>query len=214
MTKTNAMRLLDAAGIAYRTAEYEYDESDLSGKHAAQQVGLPEEQVFKTLVTRGDKTGLLVFCIPVSDELDLRRAASVSGNKKLEMIHVKELLPLTGYIRGGCSPIGMKKKYPTYIDETSILSTRSPSAPASAAPDHPVARRSRPVRRCESLLKPHALAVLSLIGFTLRCKSAPFLWPCSKERGGLPYKSVIWRCGQGLRAAERPQRGNPRRVPL
>ena len=121
MTKTNAMRLLDAAGIAYRTAEYEYDESDLSGKHAAQQVGLPEEQVFKTLVTRGDKTGLLVFCIPVSDELDLRRAASVSGNKKLEMIHVKELLPLTGYIRGGCSPIGMKKKYPTYIDETSIL---------------------------------------------------------------------------------------------
>ena len=118
---TNAMRLLDAAGIAYRTAEYEYDESDLSGKHAAQQVGLPEEQVFKTLVTRGDKTGLLVFCIPVSDELDLRRAASVSGNKKLEMIHVKELLPLTGYIRGGCSPIGMKKKYPTYIDETSIL---------------------------------------------------------------------------------------------
>ena len=113
MTKTNAMRLLDAAGIAYRTAEYEYDESDLSGKHAAQQVGLPEEQVFKTLVTRGDKTGLLVFCIPVSDELDLRRAASVSGNKKLEMIHVKELLPLTGYIRGGCSP--------TYIDETYIL---------------------------------------------------------------------------------------------
>lgn len=121
MTKTNAMRLLDAAGIAYRTAEYEYDEADLSGKHAAEQIGLPEEQVFKTLVTRGDKTGILVFCIPVSDELDLRRAASVSGNKKLEMIHVKELLPLTGYMRGGCSPIGMKKKYPTYIDETSIL---------------------------------------------------------------------------------------------
>ena len=121
MTKTNAMRLLDTAGIAYRTAEYEYDESDLSGKHAAEQVGLPEEQVFKTLVTRGDKTGLLVFCIPVLDELDLRRAAAVSGNKKLEMIHVKELLPLTGYMRGGCSPIGMKKKYPTYIDETYIL---------------------------------------------------------------------------------------------
>ena len=118
MTKTNAMRLLDAAGIAYRTAEYEYDESDLSGKHAAQQVGLPEEQVFKTLITRGDKTGLLVFCIPVSDELDLRRAASVSGNKKLEMIHVKELLPLTGYIRGGCTAIGMKKQYVTRIDES------------------------------------------------------------------------------------------------
>ena len=107
MTKTNAMRLLDAAGIAYRTSEYEYDESDLSGKHAAEQIGMPAEQVFKTLVTRG--------------ELDLRRAASVSGNKKLEMIHVKELLPLTGYMRGGCSPIGMKKKYPTYIDETYIL---------------------------------------------------------------------------------------------
>ena len=120
MTKTNAMRLLDAAGIASRTAEYEYDESDLSGKHAAQQVGLPEEQVFKTLVTRGDKTGLLVFCIPVSDELDLRRAASVSGNKKLEMIHVKELLPLTGYIRGGCSPIGMKKLFPPFLDESAL----------------------------------------------------------------------------------------------
>ena len=77
--------------------------------------------MFKTLVTRGDKTGILVFCIPVLDELDLRRAASVSGNKKLDMIHVKELLPLTGYMRGGCSPIGMKKKYPTYIDETYVL---------------------------------------------------------------------------------------------
>ena len=118
MTKTNAMRLLDAAGITYRTTEYEYDESDLSGKHAAEQIGMPPEQVFKTLVTRGDKTGI---CIPVLDELDLRRAASVSGNKKLEMIHVKELLPLTGYMRGGCSPIGMKKKYPTYIDETYVL---------------------------------------------------------------------------------------------
>ena len=121
MTKTNAMRLLDAAGIAYRTAEYEYDESDLSGKHAAEQLDLPAEQVFKTLVARGDKSGPVVFCIPVPDELDLRRAASVSGNKKVELIHLKELLPLTGYLRGGCSPIGMKKKFPTYIDETCIL---------------------------------------------------------------------------------------------
>ncbi len=121
MTRTNAMRLLDAAGIRYRTAEYDYDESDLSGLHAAEQIDLPAEQVFKTLVTRGDRTGINVFCIPVTDELDLRRAASLSGNKKLELIHVKELLPLTGYIRGGCSPIGMKKKYPTYIDETCIL---------------------------------------------------------------------------------------------
>ena len=121
MTRTNAMRLLDAAGIRYRTAEYDSDESDLSGLHAAEQIDLPAEQVFKTLVTRGDRTGINVFCIPVTDELDLRRAASLSGNKKLELIHVKELLPLTGYIRGGCSPIGMKKKYPTYIDETCIL---------------------------------------------------------------------------------------------
>lgn len=121
MTKTNVMRLLDAAGILYRTAEYEYDESNLSGLHAAEQVGIPAEQVFKTLVTRGDKTGILVFCIPVDQELDLKKAAMVSGNKKVEMTHMKELLGLTGYIRGGCSPIGMKKKYPTFLDETCIL---------------------------------------------------------------------------------------------
>lgn len=121
MTKTNVMRLLDAAGVAYRTAEYEYDESDLSGRHAAEQLDMPAEQVFKTLVARGDRSGPVVFCIPVLDELDLRRAASVSGNKKVELIHLRELLPLTGYLRGGCSPIGMKKKFPTYIDETCIL---------------------------------------------------------------------------------------------
>lgn len=119
--KTNVMRLLDAANISYRTAEYEYDESDLSGLHAASQIDLPAEQVFKTLVARGDKSGYVVFCIPVTDELDLRRAAKVSGNKRVDLIHVKELLPLTGYLRGGCSPIGMKKKFPTYIDETYIL---------------------------------------------------------------------------------------------
>lgn len=121
MTKTNAMRQLETAGISYRTAEYQYDETHLSGIHAAEQVGIPCEQVFKTLVTKGDKTGILVFCIPVDMELDLKKAAHVSKNKKLEMIHVKDLLGLTGYIRGGCSPIGMKKKYPTYIDETAIL---------------------------------------------------------------------------------------------
>jgi Cys-tRNA(Pro)/Cys-tRNA(Cys) deacylase len=121
MTKTNACRLLDAAGIAYRSAEYAYDEGDLSGVHAAAAIGMPAEQVFKTLVTRGDKTGITVFCIPVAEELDLRKAATVSGNKKTELLHVKELLGYTGYIRGGCSPIGMKKKYPTYIDETAVL---------------------------------------------------------------------------------------------
>ena len=102
-------------------AEYEYDENNLSGLHAAEQIGIPAEQVFKTLVTRGDKTGILVFCIPVDMELDLKKAAAVSKNKKVEMTHMKELLALTGYIRGGCSPIGMKKKYPTFIDETCIL---------------------------------------------------------------------------------------------
>jgi len=121
MIKTNAMRLLDAAKIEYSTKEYEYDESDLSGHHAAEVLGIPAEQVFKTLVTRGDKTGPVVFCIPVDEELDLKKAAVVSGNKKIEMLHVKDLLGLTGYIRGGCSPIGMKKKFPTYIDESAIL---------------------------------------------------------------------------------------------
>lgn len=121
MTKTNALRLLDAAKIQYRTTEYEFDESDLSGVHAAEVMGMPMEQVFKTLVARGDKTGPLVFCIPVAEELDLKKAAAVSNNKKVEMIHLKELLGLTGYIRGGCSPVGMKKKYPTFIDETAIL---------------------------------------------------------------------------------------------
>lgn len=121
MTKTNAMRLLDAAGISYRSTEYAYDEADLSGLHAAREIGMPPEQVFKTLVARGDKTGIGVFCIPVCCELDLKKAAEVSGNKKLELIGVKELLPLTGYLRGGCSPIGMKKQYPAFIDETAVL---------------------------------------------------------------------------------------------
>lgn len=119
--KTNAMRLLDQARIEYRTMEYEVDEENLAGEHVATQIGMPAEQVFKTLIARGEKTGILVFCIPVNEELDLKKAAVLVGDKKIEMIHVKELLPLTGYIRGGCSPIGMKKKYPTYIDESAIL---------------------------------------------------------------------------------------------
>ena len=121
MTKTNAMRMLEAAGIAYRTAEYDFDEDHLSGVHAAEEIGMPAEQVFKTLVTRGDRSGVLVFCVPVAEELDLRKAAAASGNKKIEMIHVKELTGLTGYVRGGCSPVGMKKKYPTIMDETAQL---------------------------------------------------------------------------------------------
>ena len=121
MTKTNAMRLLEQAGIEFETGEYQVDESDLSGVHAAAELGVEPECVFKTLVVRGDKKGLYVFCIPVAEELDLKKCAACAKEKKVEMIHVKELLPLTGYIRGGCSPVGMKKKYPTFIDETAVL---------------------------------------------------------------------------------------------
>ncbi len=120
MNKTNAMRLLDKAHLSYKTAEYTVDENDLSGTHIANEVGMPYESVFKTLVARGDKTGVCVFCIPVHLEVDLKKAAKASGNKKVEMVQVKELLGLTGYIRGGCSPIGMKKKYPTFIDESAL----------------------------------------------------------------------------------------------
>ena len=121
LNKTNAMRELDSAGISYEWAEYDYDESDLSGEHAAAELGVSEDEMFKTLVTRGDNNLLSVFVIPVAGELDLKKAAVASGNKKIEMIHVKEINDLTGYLRGGCSPIGMKKQYPTYIDETAIL---------------------------------------------------------------------------------------------
>ena len=112
--------MLDAAKIPYQVLEYEVDESDLSGLHIAEQLQFPKEQMFKTLVAKGDKTGPLVFCIPVGRELDLRPAAALTGNKKIEMIHVKDLLALTGYIRGGVSPIGMKKAFPTYIHESAL----------------------------------------------------------------------------------------------
>ena len=118
MTKTNAMRMLDAAKIKYEVMEYVPDENDLTGTHIAQQIGLDENIVFKTLVAVGDKTGHIVFCIPSPAEIDLKKAATATGNKKIEMVHVKDLLGLTGYIRGGCSPVGMKKKFPTYIDES------------------------------------------------------------------------------------------------
>lgn len=118
MNKTNAMRRLDSAKIKYETCEYEVDENDLSGTHIADSIGLPYEMVFKTIVARGDKTGYMVFCIPCHKEIDLKAAASLTGNKRVEPVHVKELLGLTGYIRGGCSPIGMKKKFPTYFDSS------------------------------------------------------------------------------------------------
>lgn len=121
MVKTNAMRLLQTAKIPFRMMEYEVDENDLSGVHVATQLGQPVEQVFKTLVLKGEKTGYLVCCIPVAEELDLKKVAKAAGDKKVEMIAMKELLPVTGYIRGGCSPIGMKKQFPTFIDETAML---------------------------------------------------------------------------------------------
>ena len=111
------MRILDKQKIAYTTKAYEYSEDDLSGVHAAAALGMDPEQVFKTLVGQGNKTGPVVFCIPSDKELDLKKAAACSGNKSVQLLHVKDLPGLTGYIRGGCSPIGMKKKFPTYIEE-------------------------------------------------------------------------------------------------
>lgn len=121
MTKTNAMRQLEEAKIPFTVECYEVDEDDLSGVHTAAVLGVEDPGcMFKTLVTRG-KGGFFVFCIPVAAELDLKKCAAAAGEKSVEMIHVKEMLSVTGYIRGGCSPVGMKKKYPTYIDETAIL---------------------------------------------------------------------------------------------
>ncbi len=118
INKTNAARMLDKAKVAYQLIPYEVDENDLSATHVAESLGEDIAQVFKTLVLLGDKTGHLVCVVPGDHEIDLKKAARVSGNKRCEMIAVKELFPLTGYIRGGCSPLGMKKKFPTFIHET------------------------------------------------------------------------------------------------
>ena len=121
MNKTNAARLLDSKGISYELIPYDVDESDLSAYAVASKLGQDVDQVFKTLVLQGDKTGVFICIIPGSKELDLKKAAKVSGNKNAAMVHMKEILELTGYIRGGCSPVGMKKKYSTYIDENCIM---------------------------------------------------------------------------------------------
>lgn len=118
INKTNAARLLDKAKINYELIPYEVDESDLSAVHVAEQLNEPIEQLFKTLVLKGDKSGYFVCIIPGAEELDLKLAAKASGNKSCNMILMKDLLDVTGYIRGACSPIGMKKKYPTYIHFT------------------------------------------------------------------------------------------------
>lgn len=119
--KTNAARLLDAAGIKYELVPYSYSEEDLSAESVAAELNEPIEQVFKTLVLRGDKTKEFVCVVPGDMEVDLKVAAKISGNKNCEMLHVKDLLPTTGYIRGGCSPIGMKKPFPTFIHESALL---------------------------------------------------------------------------------------------
>lgn len=118
INKTNVARLLDKAKVQYELVVYEVDENDLSATHVAQQLGENIEQVFKTLVLHGDKNGYFVCVVPGSEEVDLKKAAKISGNKNCQMIHVKELLPLTGYIRGGCSPIGMKKHFPTFVHQS------------------------------------------------------------------------------------------------
>ena len=118
--KTNVARLLDRAKIKYELVPYEVDESDLGAQHIADQLGEDINQVFKTLVLTGDKTKHFVCVVPGNTEVDLKKAAKVSGNKKAEMLHMKELLPTTGYIRGGCSPIGMKKPFPTFFHESCL----------------------------------------------------------------------------------------------
>lgn len=121
MNKTNALRILETHNISYKAVEYEVDEKDLSGTYVAFKIGADEELVYKTLVARNEKNEIYVFCVPVNQELNLKKAAAAAGCKKIEMIKLTELQPLTGYVRGGCSPIGMKKDYPVIIEETAQL---------------------------------------------------------------------------------------------
>jgi Cys-tRNA(Pro)/Cys-tRNA(Cys) deacylase len=119
--KTNAIRILETRAIPHEIRSYEVHEDELDAVSVADAIGAERDAVFKTLVARGDRSGVLVFCIPGPAELNLKKAAAASANKSVELLPLKELLPVTGYIRGGCSPIGMKKSYPTYIDETAQL---------------------------------------------------------------------------------------------
>lgn len=118
--KTNVMRLLDQAGIGYDTMRYDVDESDLSGVHVAEELGEDPARVFKTLVLEGARTGAFVCCIPIAASVDLKKAAAAAGDKKAEMLPLRKLTPLTGYVRGGCSPVGMKKAFPTFIDNSAL----------------------------------------------------------------------------------------------
>lgn len=120
LEKTNAARLLDKAGVAYKLIPYEFDENDLAAQHVADSLGQDVARVFKTLVLHGDRTGYIVCVVPGDSEVELKALAKVSGNKKVEMIPMKDLLGVTGYIRGGCSPVGMKKRFPTYFHSTAL----------------------------------------------------------------------------------------------
>jgi Cys-tRNA(Pro)/Cys-tRNA(Cys) deacylase len=138
--KTNAVRILEQSNIPYELKEYEVDESDLSATSVASKIGIPIEQLFKTLVARGDKTGIMLACLPGDLELDLKSLAAISGNKKAEVVPLKEVQPLTGYIRGGVSPVGTKKKFPTYVHSTVL--------------DHNKISLSAGVRGCQMILAP------------------------------------------------------------
>ncbi|HTM47867.1 MAG TPA: Cys-tRNA(Pro) deacylase [Bryobacteraceae bacterium] len=144
MKKTNAVRILESQGVAYETREYKVDAEDLSAPKVAEAIGLPAEQVFKTLVARGDKTGVLLACLPGSAELSLKALARASGNKTVELAAVKEIQNLTGYIRGGVSPVGAKKPYPVYLDDS--------------AGNWPVIAVSAGVRGCQMLVAPGDLS--------------------------------------------------------
>jgi len=144
MTKTNAARILDAAGVSYELREYAVDEEHLAATQVAEAIKLPPEQVFKTLVARGDRTGVLMAAIPANTELDLKALASASGNKKIDLVPMKDVLGLTGYVRGGVSPVGVRKPYPIYLDETAIL--------------WDVISVSAGVRGCQMLIAPDDLA--------------------------------------------------------
>lgn len=150
-SKTNAMRILDFEKIPYEAVYYEVDEEDLSGRAVSQKTGLAEEMMFKTLVLRGERQGILVCCIPVCEEIDLKRLAAAAGDKNVAMVSQKEVLPLTGYVRGGVSPVGMKKKYPTYMDESVLLFDKIAI--------------SAGVRGCQLLLEPGP--VVSFLDITL-----------------------------------------------
>lgn len=155
--KTNAMRLLERMGIAYEPRQYQLGEEEFSGQAVARLVGMPPEQVFKTLVARGDRTGVMLACVPVADELDLKQLAEISGNKRAEMVPVKEIQALTGYVRGGVSPISTRRVYPVYVDESAL---QWPRIAVSAG-----------IRGCQILLAPGDLLAAT------HAKTAPIRKP-------------------------------------